>query len=189
MIQPKKVVVLDTASLIPAVLRDILLRTALEKLFLVYWSEDIIIEFERTVTQKLNKERSKVDYLIQNMQKNFPYATIPKQQYQHLISQMQNDPKDRHVVAVAVSLNASIIVTPNLKDFPVEVLQPLNIQALSPDEFLERILNESPDAFSQAIQKQVQALKNPPMTLAQVLEALSLHAPKTVFALKEKLSI
>jgi predicted nucleic acid-binding protein len=75
-----KNVVLDTATLVPATLRDTLLRTVDKRLFIVYWSEDTIIELRRTLVQKLKIQTSNVAYLIQEMQKHFPYATVPTQQ-------------------------------------------------------------------------------------------------------------
>ncbi|WP_298182736.1 hypothetical protein [Saccharomonospora sp.] len=56
--------------------------------------------------------------------------------YKDLIDAMKCDKKDRHVLAAAVRGNASVLVTANLKDFPTEALEPYDIRALSPDEFL-----------------------------------------------------
>jgi len=39
-------------------------------------------------------------------------------------------------LVAAVASNSEIIVTQNLKDFPSRLLEPLDIEALSPDEFL-----------------------------------------------------
>lgn len=188
MTQIHKLVVLDTATLVPATLRDTLLRMAREQVFTPYWSEDTLVELERTLIQKLNIQKNKVDYLIQNMQNAFSRRTVLKQDYKTLLPQMQNDPKDRHVLAAAVITKASIIVTPNLKDFPTTALQSLNIQALSPDDFLEQIFTESSATLVQVIQKQAQALKNPPMTAVEILETLKIHAPKTVALLETKLT-
>jgi hypothetical protein len=37
--------------------------------------------------------------------------------YEPLVAAMQNDMKDRHVVAAAVKAGAQVIITANLKDF------------------------------------------------------------------------
>lgn len=184
MTQIHQIVVLDTATLVPATLRDTLLRMAREQVFTAYWSEDTLIELERTLIHKLKIQNSKVEHLIQNMQNAFSRSTVFQNEYQTLLPQMQNDPKDRHVLAAAVVSKSSVIVTPNLKDFPQNVLQPLNIQALSPDDFLEQIFRASPTKLVQVIEKQAQALKNPPMTTVEILEALRVHAPKTVALLE-----
>ena len=46
------------------------------------------------------------------------------------------DPDDRHVLAEAIVSRCDVIVTANLKDFPVSVLEPSGIEAQHPDEFL-----------------------------------------------------
>ncbi|ARA94244.1 hypothetical protein AWN76_014485 [Rhodothermaceae bacterium RA] len=49
---------------------------------------------------------------------------------------MTNDPKDRHVLAAAVHARVNVILTFNLKDFPREDLQPWNIEAKHPDDYV-----------------------------------------------------
>ena len=100
---------------------------------------------------------------------------------------MQNDAKDRHVLAAAVASGAKVIITPNLRDFPKEVLAPLNIEAQSPDEFLLYQFESDRDLVIQAIEQQSKDLKNPPYTFQDVLKALALHVPNFVRAIEEDL--
>jgi hypothetical protein len=46
------------------------------------------------------------------------------------------DRNDRHVLAAAITANADVIVTTNLKDFPAEALRPFRLTAQHPDEFI-----------------------------------------------------
>jgi hypothetical protein len=48
----------------------------------------------------------------------------------------QDEPKDRHVLAVAVVSGAQTIVTINLKDFPTNAISQWNVEVQSPDVFL-----------------------------------------------------
>jgi hypothetical protein len=91
---------------------------------------------------------------------------------------MTNDPKDRHVLAAAVESGAQTIVTANLRDFPTSALTPHQIEALSPDAFLLRLLQQFSDEMKQIIIKQAQFLRNPPTTTDDLLAALSVHAPQ-----------
>jgi hypothetical protein len=50
------------------------------------------------------------------MRKFFPQALVYG--YQPLISQMDNHPKDRHVLAAALACKSDYLVTFNLRDFP-----------------------------------------------------------------------
>ncbi|WP_371171197.1 hypothetical protein [Aliiroseovarius sp. 2305UL8-7] len=46
------------------------------------------------------------------------------------------DPNDNHVLAAAISTSASVIVTDNLVDFPIDALAPHAIDAISADDFI-----------------------------------------------------
>jgi predicted nucleic acid-binding protein len=102
-------VLLDTATLVPAVLRDLILRLVLKNFFTVRWSEDTLIELERTLTQKLGYEMSKISGLILNLKKTFPLATVTRSNYDALVPLMQNEDKDRHVLAAAIISGAMLI--------------------------------------------------------------------------------
>jgi len=86
--------------------------------------------------------------------------------YESLVLAMQNDPKDRHVVAAAVKVGAQVITTANLKDFtPL----PDNIEAQSPDEFLCNLFDLDPAGFVELLREQADALGNPPVTFDDLL--------------------
>jgi predicted nucleic acid-binding protein len=137
-------IVIDTATLVPASLRDLLLRLADKGLYLIRWSEETLVELDRTLTQKQKVKKAKINRLIKALKKAFPSVTVSNKEYDSLIPQLQNDPKDRHVLATALVTGAKIIVTPNLKDFPEQILQTLGVQAISPDEFWWHYLLLSP---------------------------------------------
>lgn len=68
------------------------------------------------------------------MRTAFPDARVTG--YESLIPAMTNHPKDRHVLAAAARADAAVIVTANLKDFPAAALEPYQIDAVHPDDFL-----------------------------------------------------
>ena len=92
--------VLDTCVLAQAAVRDTLLRLSERRLFLARWSDDIIVELEKTLA-KFGVDKSKIDYLISELREHFPEAWV-ESGYKELIGSMKNDEKDRHVVAAAV---------------------------------------------------------------------------------------
>ena len=62
--------------------------------------------------------------------------------YERLIEGLDlPDPDDRHVLAAAIKAGAEVIVTYNLRHFPAVALQPFNVQAQHPDEFLVGLLD------------------------------------------------
>lgn len=63
------------------------------------------------------------------------------------------DVNDAHVLAAALKSQASMIVTENLKHFPVRILGPLNLEAKSADAFIA-------DTLSFHIGRGVEAVRN-----------------------------
>jgi hypothetical protein len=92
--------------------------------------------------------------------------------------------KDRHVLAAAVASGAQIIVTQNLKDFPAKDLAPLEVEALSADEFLLHQLSQEREIMINIIITQASTLKNPPSTPLDLLNRLENHAPNFAAALR-----
>lgn len=65
-----------------------------------------------------------------------------------------------------------MIVTANLKDFPTSALIPHSIRAEHPDVFISGCINQDRQKDLNALENQVKALKNPPLSLEKVLENL-----------------
>ena len=69
-------------------------------------------------------------------------------------------------------MKAKYIVTFNLDDFPNAVLKQYEIEAMSPDEFVLRLIQESPYAFLRAVKKHRLSLTRPPKTVEEYLATL-----------------
>ncbi|MEQ8849158.1 hypothetical protein [Botrimarina sp.] len=98
---------------------------------------------------------------------------------------MLPDPGDRHVLAAAIRTRASVIVTFNLDDFPASSLAKYGLEAEHPDEFITHLLGLNPAAVCGAAKAQRAALKNPPKTVDEFLDALAKQRlPETVSRLR-----
>ncbi len=82
------------------------------------------------------------------------------------------DPNDVHVVAAALRGRADVIVTSNLKDFPLQTLDGLGLDVQSPDEFLINQLDLDPEEVMGCLECQRLALKNPQVTMNELLSRL-----------------
>lgn len=93
--------------------------------------------------------------------------------YEPLIETLKlPDPEDRHVLAAAIKARAQLIVTMNLRDFPVEALDDWDIVATHPDEFvLSQIATNRPAVYG-AVQRIADSWRNPPGTVEDVLKRL-----------------
>ena len=127
--------VLDACVLVPAALRDTLLRLAkTPRLYIPKWNNEIIAEMRRTLIKKLNKTEEQADHLISELEKVFPEAWAGP--CKDLEAALTNHEKDRHVLATATRSSAQTIVTFNLKHFSPDILKLYDVEALHPDEFL-----------------------------------------------------
>lgn len=138
-------VVLDACVLANAGVCDLFLRLAEPpRLYLPLWSADILDEVHRTQTTKLKRPYPPdlADYWREQVTCAFPEAEVKG--YAKLVGLMTNHEKDRHVVAAAVKGGASLVVTFNLRDFNDADLQPWEINACHPQDYLLTLHSMNP---------------------------------------------
>jgi hypothetical protein len=82
------------------------------------------------------------------------------------------DADDRHVLAAAIRSGAQAIVTFNLDDFPGNMLGPYNVEAKHPDDFVLDSIDLAPGLVTKVVAEQAAALKNPPRSVAELLDIL-----------------
>ena len=93
--------------------------------------------------------------------------------YQHIIEVVSlPDPDDRHVLAAAIKCGAGVIVTRNLKHFPLEALDPYGIEARHPDEFVADLFDLDPAAFCTALKTLRARLRKPAVSAEDSLKML-----------------
>jgi len=168
--------VLDACVLVPHPLFDTLLRVADAGLFRPLWSDQILIEVERTLTLKRGLTPHKARRRIDQMRRAFPEALI--EGYDDLIPAMTNHPNDRHVVAAAVFSGANLIVTANLKDFPAQSLRHYDLEARHPDDFLLDQLNLDVDAVIECLHQQRADYTDPAMEVTEFFAAFMPTVPR-----------
>ena len=70
-----------------------------------------------------------------------------------------------------------MLVTLNVRHFPVEVLEPLGIEAVTPDQFLCNLLDLAPSAIHGCLETIAERQRNPARTAQALLQILSRQAP------------
>ena len=169
--------VLDACVLIPAALRDTLLRCAAEGMYRPVWSEEILAEVARNLVAHGMTTQAQADGLVSTLRSEFEDAEVTG--HQLLIASMTNHPKDRHVVAAAIEAGADVIVTYNLRDFPPKSVEPHGIEVQHPDAFLvDGLFDLDPAGMCDVIRGQSADLKNPPLSPWQLLDILERQAPR-----------
>ncbi len=172
--------VLDASVMAPMPVADTLLRLAEydPPFFGPLWSRDILNEVKRTIL-KFGCTEAQASRRIDAMNEAFPEALVTG--YETLIDAMQNDPKDRHVLAVAVRAGADCIVSDNIKHFQKEALQPFGLECLTAQDFLLHQYHLDPDTFIAILKEQA---KDTNRTLADLVVLLSRYTPKIAELIK-----
>jgi len=178
-------VVLDACVIYPNMLRDLLMRLGLSGLYQPKWTALIHDEWQRNLVKNMPEVNpEKVKHVEVLMNRALPDALVTG--FEPMIAGLSlPDVDDRHVVAAAMKCNAEVIVTFNLKDFPPESLDALEIEAMHPDEFILDLIDLNLALVLQSARTQRTSLKNPPMDADQYLASLlKLGLPLTVRALE-----
>jgi hypothetical protein len=163
---------LDASVLYPALLRNILIRLAIDDLYRAFWSQRVQNEW----TQAIFRDRphlppAPIERTRRMMEDSIDDAMVTG--YEPLIETLTvPDADDRHVLAAAIHFGARVIVTANLRDFPKATLAPHSIEARHPDAFLLVLLRASPSEVLGTMRRLRQGLNKPPMTAAELLVAM-----------------
>jgi len=162
--------VLDTNVIYPIDVRDLLFWFAHYELFTPKWSKHIFDEWLDVMLRNgISKEEA--DKRVRKANRAFPDALV--ENYEPLIEGLVlPDPKDRHVLAAAIKINANTIVTNNLKDFPKEYLNTFGLNAKSADDFITDIIDLNQNIALNAFNDMVLNRTNPDLDEFQMLDTL-----------------
>lgn len=172
------VVVLDACVLYPAAQRDFLMWLAAEGVIRAHWTNEIHDEWMRNVERDYGIARSVLERVRKLMDRAAGDALIRHyRQHEHLFT--KTDVKDRHVAAAAVAArkrskaNIVTIITWNLGDFDRKELAKVGVVTETPDDFLCRLLADSPEAVVTAFTRMQNNLLNPPKTTWECADTLA----------------
>lgn len=148
-----------------------MLTLAEAELFRPLWSQAILDEVRRNVIAKRKVDPAMFDRTLALMNAAFNGAMVDGWQPIAVGLELP-DPDDRHVLAAAIAGGAQAVVTFNLVDFPAKQLEPHNVNAVHPDAFLLDQLDLAPARVLNALARQAQRFRKPPMDLSGLLARL-----------------
>jgi PIN domain len=138
------ITVFDACILYPFHLRNIVVQAAVDRLVEARWTQAIHDEWIRNLTADapaIPVERLKNTEQLMN--DALPTALITG--YEQLIPKVTlPDPNDRHVAAAAIAANATLILTWNLRHFPLTELKKFGLRRMTPDVCLANLFDNVP---------------------------------------------
>ena len=164
----------DACSLAGALTRNLLLTLAEAEFFRLRWSDRILNETESAIRDILAKKEitdaeSRAKKARASMEEAFEDAMVIDYEQFLSVGAELPDKDDAHVLAAALKTQTAILVTENLKDFPAEILTPLNLEARTADAFIADTIALDPGRAVAAIRKMRERFKKPEKTSAQLL--------------------
>lgn len=164
--QPDRFTALADANVLASALkRNMLLSFAEREIYRLRWSATIMAETERTIVKLLKrKDHHEPEAIAARQCKRMcvAFEDAMVEGYEPLEKAVPFiNAKDRHVLAAAIKTGASVIVTDNVRDFPDDLCEPFDIQALSADDFFADVISLSPPHAIAVLRNMREALKNP----------------------------
>ncbi|MDF1679292.1 PIN domain-containing protein [Ponticaulis sp.] len=157
--------VIDACILAGTIRRHMVLLFAHEGLLEPVWSLRILHETQRAIPKTLKASGMDKETLAKHagtvcdlILESFPEA-LQEPQSMTLRAPLP-DPDDEHVLELALSAKASVIVTENLRDFPKKALSGTGIRAINTDHFLTELAEQSPDAAQRVMANLIQIIDN-----------------------------
>ena len=163
-------VVLDTNVIYPVIIRDLLFWFAHYEMYTPKWSKHIFDEWKDVMLRR-GVSSQEVEKRAQRAVMAFPDALV--KHYEGLIEVLNlPDEKDRHVLAAAIKINADLIVSNNIKDFPENILNRFGIKIKTADAFLTDLIDLNSKTAIEAFKEMVLNKKNPDLDEYEVLNQL-----------------
>lgn len=164
-------VIYDANVLYPMSLRDLLVRIGQTHLVRARWTEEIMSEWSRALVKRRPDLETRIQGTVQLMNEAIGDALVTG--HATLIPSLTlPDPDDRHVLAAAIRSGAQAIVTFNLAHFPRQALEPYDLEALHPDEFVADLIDLSWKRLLTILLEMTLERQRPPMRAQDVIASL-----------------
>lgn len=145
------VVLADANILFSRTLRDYFLYAAHAGAIEIRWSQQILDEMSRNLRMRLGLEPADTAYLEALMNDFIEYALIDVDPSDvAAVAEIKMDARDRHVLAAALSADADILVTDNIKHFPRSWMVEHGLELLNAGDLLVRLTEQFPDKIRAA---------------------------------------
>ncbi|WP_406022298.1 PIN domain-containing protein [Nocardioides sp. NBC_00850] len=139
------VVLADANILYSRTLRDYFLYAADAGAIELHWSQEILDEMSRNLRAGLGIDTEHTDRLEQLMNAYLEYALVEiSDEATNEVADVEMDAKDRHVLAAAVSAEADILLTDNIRHFPRAWMDGRGIELVGSGDLLIRLAESVP---------------------------------------------
>jgi predicted nucleic acid-binding protein len=163
-------VFVDTATLYPISLADLVLRLAELGMFELVWSDHLLAEVERVLVEYKGLPIDRARYFCDCIRDAFPSGRVPPDQYLPLVDSRTGPDADDHVhSAAAIAGQANVILSADKRGYPPDDTAPARRR--DPDAYLTELLKRFPDDVLRVVEEMGSSLRAP-LSRRDVLQRL-----------------
>lgn len=166
-------VYVDANELFPFAVMDILLALAEDLVIDFVWSEELLDEWERVIVREGKRSPESALSVTTAIRSYFASGRIDPADYREIVPATPGpDPDDRIHTAAAIAGRATVLLTKNQSDFPIEHLRRNGVTLTDADTYLRRLLRRRPVDVTGTVRRLSAEKKHPPRTPCDLVEGL-----------------
>lgn len=164
----------DACVLAGALKRNVLLSLAEAGLLRIRWSQAVLDETRDAIEAMLARTgdgdaAARARRAVSAMTRAFEDAMTDGYDIFLCRAEGAPDPDDAHVIAAALKARVAIIVTDNVRHFPIALLTPLGLRAIQSDSFIADSIERDRPRALEAIGRMRRRFGRPEMTADRLL--------------------
>ena len=172
--RPPERIYVDANELFPFTIMDVILALAEDLVIDVVWSDELLDEWQRVIVRDGRRTAESASSVAEAVRTFFASGRIDPETYRHRVDETPgDDPDDRVHTAAAIAGGASVLVTRNRRDFPIQDLSQHGVDVMSADEFLSRLLRHRPMAVVETIRRVAAEKRRPSLTPCDIARRLA----------------
>jgi predicted nucleic acid-binding protein len=177
-------VFVDSATLYPISLADLVLRLAEAGMFDLLWSDHLLDEIQRVLVDKKGLPNQSARYFCECIREAFPEGRIEPELYLPLVASRSGPDPDDHVhSAAAVAGGATVVLSADKTGYPVRDIAPARRR--NPDAFLTALLRRHPQDVLSVVDALGESLRSPLARAAVLARLAAAGAPGFASAASE----
>ena len=166
-------VFVDANELFPFAVMDVVLALAEDLVIDFVWSEELLDEWERVIVRDGKRSAESARSVAQAVRSYFGSGRIDPAVYRENIASTPGaDVADRVHTAAAIGGQATVLLTKNGRDFPVDHLQAHGVKLMTADAYLRDLLRRRPFDVIASVRRLAATKKNPPKTPCDLVSGL-----------------
>ena len=175
-------VFVDANELFPFAVMDVVLALAEDLVIDFIWSDELLDEWERVIVREGKRTWESARSVAVAVRAFFAAGRIDPDTYRNRVARTPGpDVDDRIHTAAAIGGRATVLLTRNRRDFPIDHLATNGVKLLTADDYFRDLLRRRPSDVVASVRRLAALKRNPPKSPCDLVDGLR-HAGAALFA-------